>query len=268
MEKRTKNVDVTESSGNIFADLGFDNPEEELARAKLALAIQQAIKRRRLTQAAVAKLVGLDQPKVSAILNGHLNGYSSDRMIRLLAKLGYDVDIAIVEKTPSGSDLLDIKPRTRPPEKRTVERILEKARDVARDYYAVTGKPLGLTGEMGEYIAAKRLGLTLAPARTAGYDAKDRQGRRIQIKSRVLPSFKKLGGQRVGSIKLNQPWDDVVLVLMSETFEPHGIYKARRSDIQAALSKPGSKARNKRGMLGVNKFIQIGKKIWSSKAVA
>lgn len=62
--------------------------------------------------------------------------------------------------------------------------ILERARRAAIDYYELTGKPLGITGEYGEYVAAERLGLELAEARTAGYDATDQSRRRIQIKAR------------------------------------------------------------------------------------
>jgi predicted XRE-type DNA-binding protein len=95
-------IDVTPSSGNVFADLGFAEPEEELARAQLASRIQQIIKRRRLTQVAAAKLMGIDQPKVSALLNGRVSNFSSARLMRLLTALGQDVEI-----------VLKAKPRTR-----------------------------------------------------------------------------------------------------------------------------------------------------------
>jgi predicted XRE-type DNA-binding protein len=91
-------IEVTPSSGNVFADLGFDDPEEELARAQLASRIQQIIRRRRLTQVAAAKLMGIDQPKVSALLNGRVSGFSSARLMRLLTALGQDVEIVIKTK--------------------------------------------------------------------------------------------------------------------------------------------------------------------------
>lgn len=91
-------IEVTPSSGNVFADLGFADPEEELARAQLASRIQQIIKRRRLTQIAAAKLMGIDQPKVSALLNGRVSGFSSARLMRLLTTLGQDVEIVITTK--------------------------------------------------------------------------------------------------------------------------------------------------------------------------
>jgi predicted XRE-type DNA-binding protein len=88
-------IAVTPGSGNVFADLGVAEPEEELAKAKLACHIRAAIARRKLTQAQAASLIGLDQPKVSALMNGRLAGFSSDRLLRCLAALGMDVDIVV-----------------------------------------------------------------------------------------------------------------------------------------------------------------------------
>ena len=67
-----------------------------------------------------------------------------------------------------------------------VAAVLERARAVAIDYYRLTGKPLGITGEIGEYEAARLLGLKLAAARQAGYDAIDSTGRRYQVKARCV----------------------------------------------------------------------------------
>lgn len=139
--------------------------------------------------------------------------------------------------------------------------ILERAKSAAVDYYHLTGKPLGITGEIGEYLAAKHLGLELADARTPGYDATDPQERRIQVKARSIPNGKRLSGQ-VGSIRLEHDWDVVVLVLMDKLFEPIAIYEADRPAIETALTKPGSKARNERGSLAITKFISIGCQVW------
>src|SRR5216683_7605979 len=94
-KKRKTDIPVTASSGNVFADLGFAEPEEELTKAQLASHIRQVIKRRRLTQASAAALMGVDQPKVSALLNGRLANFSSERLMRLLTALGQDVDITV-----------------------------------------------------------------------------------------------------------------------------------------------------------------------------
>jgi predicted XRE-type DNA-binding protein len=100
--KRESEVPVIEGSGNVFADLGVCEPEEELAKAQLASLIREAIRRRRLTQAAAAALTGLDQPKVSALVNGRLGGYSGDRLMRCLTALGQDVEI-VVRTRPRGA---------------------------------------------------------------------------------------------------------------------------------------------------------------------
>jgi predicted XRE-type DNA-binding protein len=87
---------IEESSGNVFADLGFSNPEEHLSKAKLVRAIGITIKTRGLTQKAAAELIGIDQPKVSKLLHGHYQGYSSDRLLHFLNLLGQNVVITIL----------------------------------------------------------------------------------------------------------------------------------------------------------------------------
>ena len=98
MTKVTKRISITEGSGNVFRDIGLPNPEEELAKAQLASHIRHTIKNLHLTQATAGRLMGIDQPKVSALLNGHLASFSSWRLLRLLMALGQDVDIAIKPK--------------------------------------------------------------------------------------------------------------------------------------------------------------------------
>ena len=144
-----------------------------------------------------------------------------------------------------------------------IDSVLKAAKRVAVAYYRLTGKPLGITGEMGEYFAAKHLGLKLVEARMPGFDAYGKGGRLIQIKSRSIPRSKRLSGQRIGTIRLDRKWDSIVLVLMDEFFEPFAIYEADRKFVQEALVKPGSKARNERGALSVTKFINIAAEVWS-----
>lgn len=88
-------IPVTPSSGNVFADLGVPAPDEELAKAQLASHLRDAIKRRRLAQTDAGRRMGLDQPKVSALMNGRLTGFSSGRLMRCLAALGEDVEIVV-----------------------------------------------------------------------------------------------------------------------------------------------------------------------------
>ena len=101
VRKRRADIPVTAGGGNVFADLGVSAPEEELTKAQLASHIRHVIKRSRLTQAAAAKRMGIDQPKVSALLNGRLANFSSDRLLRLLTVLGQDVEITIKAKPRS-----------------------------------------------------------------------------------------------------------------------------------------------------------------------
>jgi predicted XRE-type DNA-binding protein len=101
LKKQAPDIPVTPGSGNVFADLGFAEPEEELTKAQLASHIRQVVQRRRLTQVAAASLMGIDQPKVSALLNGRLANFSADRLMRLLTALGQDVEIVVKERAGS-----------------------------------------------------------------------------------------------------------------------------------------------------------------------
>lgn len=89
------------SSGNVFADLGIENPEEELTKAKLACEIEHIIKKKRLTQASAAKVMGINQPKVSALIRRKLDGFSVERLIHFLNSLGQDIDIIVRQKPAS-----------------------------------------------------------------------------------------------------------------------------------------------------------------------
>jgi len=82
------------SSGNVFQDLGLPDAEERLEKSDLAIEIYRTITDRGLTQREAAKIMGIDQPKVSAIIRGNLKGFSLERLIALLKKLGVDVHIA------------------------------------------------------------------------------------------------------------------------------------------------------------------------------
>jgi predicted XRE-type DNA-binding protein len=86
---------VEASSGDVFADLGFRRPDLALAKATLVLRIRNLIAERGLTQAKAAKVLGLDQPKLSALVRGQVERYSLDRLFRLLNRLGLRVEIAI-----------------------------------------------------------------------------------------------------------------------------------------------------------------------------
>lgn len=97
-KEKLEDTRVEVSSGNVYADLGFDNPEEMLAKAHFVSEIQKAIQRKKLTQTEAADRLKLTQPKLSMLLKGHFRGYSTDRLIRFLRILGQDVDIFVTTK--------------------------------------------------------------------------------------------------------------------------------------------------------------------------
>jgi predicted XRE-type DNA-binding protein len=92
-------VRVEQGSGNVFADLNLPNPELALAKAELVQRIRDLIAERKLTQVKAAKLLGLDQPKVSALVRGRVEGYSIDRLFRFLNALGQRVEITVRPNT-------------------------------------------------------------------------------------------------------------------------------------------------------------------------
>jgi hypothetical protein len=142
--------------------------------------------------------------------------------------------------------------------------LLQRAKAIAQSYRALTGKPLGVTGEVAEYEAARLLGLELAPARQAGYDALEvRNGavRRHQIKGRCLPANAK-PGQRIGRISLDHEWDAVLLVLLDEALETREIWEAPRDALVQLLQAPGSKARNERHALAIAQFKRVAVLRW------
>lgn len=94
----SEEIKVQSSSGNVFADLGLENSDELLIKAELVRQISNLIDSRRLTQTEAAKILGIDQPKVSALLNGKLSGFSTDRLFRFLNALGSDVEIRVIPK--------------------------------------------------------------------------------------------------------------------------------------------------------------------------
>ena len=94
----TKEIKVQIGSGNVFADLGLPNPEERLVKAELASLISSAIEQKNLTQIEAAELLGIDQPKVSALTRGRLSGFSTARLLRFLNALGNDVEIVVKPK--------------------------------------------------------------------------------------------------------------------------------------------------------------------------
>jgi|SRR5580658_7044009 predicted XRE-type DNA-binding protein len=104
---RRETLKTEPGSGNVFADLGLADAGEQLIKAGLVVKIDRAIRQRHLTQAAAAQLMGIDQPKVSAMLAGQFRGYSVERLMRFLVALGHDVEI-VVKPVKRGSAALRV----------------------------------------------------------------------------------------------------------------------------------------------------------------
>ncbi|WP_228547027.1 helix-turn-helix domain-containing protein [Candidatus Neptunochlamydia vexilliferae] len=92
---KEKTVEFHTGSGNLFKDLGFENPEEALAKSKLARQIYKTIKARNLTQKEAAEILGIERSKVSGVTRGNLSKYSLDRLMRFVCMLGSDIEIRI-----------------------------------------------------------------------------------------------------------------------------------------------------------------------------
>jgi predicted XRE-type DNA-binding protein len=90
-----KKIVYEESSGNVFADLDFENPEEALAKSELAHQIAKLIEKKKLTQKQAAEILGIDQPKISALIWGRLRSFSLECLLGFLDELGQDVSIMI-----------------------------------------------------------------------------------------------------------------------------------------------------------------------------
>ncbi len=149
-----------------------------------------------------------------------------------------------------------------------IKEILAKVKPLAAEYYRLTGKPLGVTGEVAEYVAAQALGLKLADARTPGYDAirqTPNGEQRIQIKGRAYGVNAK-PGQRISRIKTDAACDSVLLVILeNETLEPREMWEAPFAAVAERLTVPGSKSRD-RGALGVSEFKRMAVKVWPPEA--
>jgi hypothetical protein len=146
-----------------------------------------------------------------------------------------------------------------------VDKLMSEARRLAREYRQAMGKPLaGISAELAVHDAIRLMELDAVPVGTAGYDAVgrgQREGKRIQIKGRTIFDESK-GGQRIGQLKGEQPWDSVMLVLMDQNYEPVEIYEAQRDEVLEAMDKT-SNNRSKRGAVSVAKFKIIGRLVWT-----
>jgi len=92
---------IVPGSGNVFSDLGLRDADEKLTKVRLAVAIKQIVKSQRISQTAAAKVLGVNQPKISALVNYRLDGFSVERLLHFLIALDRDVEIVIRKKPRS-----------------------------------------------------------------------------------------------------------------------------------------------------------------------
>jgi predicted XRE-type DNA-binding protein len=98
-QRVVRGIPVEEGSGNVYRDLGYPDSESMLVKAQLAAKIAEMVQRRALTQTRTAEILGLTQPKVSALLKGRFRGISEHRLLECLTRLGRDVHI-VIKPTP------------------------------------------------------------------------------------------------------------------------------------------------------------------------
>ena len=142
-----------------------------------------------------------------------------------------------------------------------IDKLMGEARRLAAEYRRATGKTLAISGEIALSDAINLLGLEPAPAAATGYDVVrtiNGLDEKLQVKARaVFDDSRK--PHRLGQLRLDQPWDATLLVLMDENYEPIAIYEAGRAAIAAALAEATP---NKRGTLSVARFKRIGQCRW------
>lgn len=95
IDMRNRKIRIEKSSGNVFADLGLPNPEQELLKARLTLHIHKIVKERGLTQAQAGEVLGIKQPHVSALMRNRAGNFSVGRLMEFLTALGQDVRITV-----------------------------------------------------------------------------------------------------------------------------------------------------------------------------
>ncbi len=138
-----------------------------------------------------------------------------------------------------------------------VDKLMGEARRIAAEYRRTTGKSLGISAEISRHDACRLLELEVEDS-AGGFDAYDKEGKKIQIKGRAIFDESK-SGQRIGQIKLEQDWDALVLVLMDSDFQTTEIYRAEHNVVVDALE---DSTRSKRGAMSVARFKKIAELVW------
>ncbi len=145
----------------------------------------------------------------------------------------------------------------------SIDKLINETRRLAAEFKRTTGTMLPVSGEIARYDVSRQLDLTLSNDQTCGYDAignNEREGLRVQIKSRVIGDAVK-SGHRLGQLNTNGNWDIVILSLMNDDFEPIEMYQIGRDRVIEVLSSTGKKNRS----LSVAKFKIISELVWSKE---
>lgn len=145
----------------------------------------------------------------------------------------------------------------------SVDKLVAEARRIAVEYREATGKTLPITAEIAINDAIRLLKLTPAKKGEQGYDARmSYRGEtiQVQIKGRIIFDDKQ-SGHRLGQLKVEQPWDAIILVIMNAQFESVEIYLATRDEILAVLDT----SKSKKGSMTVSKFKKLGELVWTQE---
>jgi predicted XRE-type DNA-binding protein len=159
---------VTPGTGNVFADLGFPDAFERQAKLHLAYALNQVLDGRKLSQADAAKVLGVTQPKVSALRHYKLAGYSVERLMNLLTALDQDVEIVIRRK----------------PRSRKSARITVVAEQMTLKPKATPGQRRSFTSAKRQAVARLRKGIDLQWTPPASRDALHERGQKSRRRGR------------------------------------------------------------------------------------
>lgn len=148
-----------------------------------------------------------------------------------------------------------------------VDKLMAEARRLAAEYRRATGRTLAISGEIAVSDVIRLLGLEPAPPEAEGYDVV-RPGaagaERLQVKARAVFNDHRRPA-RLGQLKLDKPWDGVLLVLMNDDYEALEIIEATRPALEEALAEARP---NKRGTVSVGRFRMLGTVRWSRDEAA
>ena len=146
---------------------------------------------------------------------------------------------------------------------REIGSLLDEAKASAIRYRQLTGKPLGITAEVAEYEAARHMKCCLLPARNPGHDIIDSNGKRVQVKGRVIYNNKTQKVPTIAPSTPSKPWDYILLVLLDDQYCAYEIYKLDENLLEEFLAKPRLNGSSRNRSVSVLKFKEwSGDPVW------